>query len=126
MADEFVRSGRYDDGLYDSRREAELALLANVDKAREREMSDYRVVEVDEPECDDAAVAGMTPAIDPYAQVTAIQEARTMLLRGKFEGNSAIDAKLTRVRAYLEVEEIALTLSVLSDPEPVAAGVQNG
>jgi hypothetical protein len=69
--------------------------------------------------------------IDSYNLLTAIQEARRVLLRGKFEGNAAIDAKLTRARAYLEIEELALTDAVLADTGGVLspeldAGVHNG
>ncbi len=45
---EFIKNGRYDSGLYDTRREAEIALLAHVDAIRERQTEDYGVVEVAE------------------------------------------------------------------------------
>ena len=46
-AGEFIKHGRYDDGIYDTRREAELALLRHVDAQRDREVSDYGVLEVE-------------------------------------------------------------------------------
>lgn len=46
-AGETVTMGRFDSGLYDTRREAELALLRYVDAVRERETSDYGVVAVE-------------------------------------------------------------------------------
>jgi hypothetical protein len=55
--------------------------------------------------------------IEPYALANAIEAARTLLLRGKFEGNPVVDGKLNRTRAYLETELNVLHEAIFADPD---------
>ena len=46
-AGEIITSSRFDSGMHDTRREAELALLRHADAVRERETCDYGVIAVE-------------------------------------------------------------------------------